>query len=392
MYSKALLLLLVSSVAKAQFTCTFSGAQDESGCVSTTDGANHCVWCELSSFGFCVSEEQAEAMEQKLPGVECDRYSDNDDDETPDDNDDDKAPDENDDDATPSDDSIPDDYWTCLQKKTAKECTDGCTWCDTKAGFGVCMTGPSAEWAAESDWFNCQTKDTTTTNTMLRATKYLENPYDSSCINAFLLDQTEEACVAATDETGTPCEWCTIAGMATVCLTAEQAAMGAPIGIACDVRKEKQQDDVAVQAADPFDTACALAYLQDKSKEGCENAKDSDGLPCIFCSLEGASLDVCLNEEQAQAAEQWGLDCGDDVEVKNDAKDPYDTACMLAYLQDQSKAGCVQAFDREGNPCEYCTLNGAFNVCLTLEQAQYGQQLGMTCDQTAQDNPVLASE
>lgn len=85
-------------------------------------------------------------MEANIPGIECDRYSSNDDDSTPSDDDaaptDDEAPT---DDVTPNptDDSLPDDYWTCLQKKDTKTCVaEGCTWCDTKGGFGLCMTGP----------------------------------------------------------------------------------------------------------------------------------------------------------------------------------------------------------------------------------------------------------
>lgn len=136
------LLLAASTTTQAQFSCTLT-AQDESGCLGTTaDDGKHCVWCAVSSFGFCVSEAQAESMEQNIPGVNCDRYSDNDDDAA---TDDDKAPPPNDDAApNPNDDSLPDNYWLCLKKKDSESCAkeEGCTWCDSKAGFGLCMTGP----------------------------------------------------------------------------------------------------------------------------------------------------------------------------------------------------------------------------------------------------------
>jgi hypothetical protein len=139
--------LLVASppaVVVAQFTCTMAGSKSEDACLGISDDSNdHCVWCTIanSGFGFCVSEAQAEAMEKSLPSVQCDRYSDTDD-ATPN-TDDDTAP-ETDDKVNPStDDQVPDNYWECLLKKTPVDCEKlGCTWCDTKGGYGLCLSGP----------------------------------------------------------------------------------------------------------------------------------------------------------------------------------------------------------------------------------------------------------
>ena len=124
--NKLLLWSFLAHAATAQFTCTLS-AGDENACLATTaDDNKHCVWCAVTSFGFCVSEKQAESMEANIPGVQCDRYS----------ADDDAAP-------APNDDALPDDYWLCLEKKDSKSCiAEGCTWCDSKGGFGLCLTGP----------------------------------------------------------------------------------------------------------------------------------------------------------------------------------------------------------------------------------------------------------
>jgi hypothetical protein len=74
-----LLLLSLASAVNSQFTCTIS-AQDDATCITTVgDDDDHCAWCSLSGFGFCVSETQAETFEQSIPGVDCDRYSGDDD-------------------------------------------------------------------------------------------------------------------------------------------------------------------------------------------------------------------------------------------------------------------------------------------------------------------------
>lgn len=137
-----LLLACLTLTAHGQFSCTLT-ATDEDGCLTTSaDDGGHCVWCAVSAYGFCVSETQAESMEANLPSVECDRYSGSDDDATPA-ADDDATPTTDDETPTPTDDALPPNYWECLEKKTSAACaSDGCTWCDSKGGFGLCMTGP----------------------------------------------------------------------------------------------------------------------------------------------------------------------------------------------------------------------------------------------------------
>ena len=131
-----LLLAAAATTTAGQFSCTLT-ATDEPSCLDTTsdDGSGHCVWCAVASFGFCVTENQAESFEQNIPGIACDRYSGNDDDEAA--TDDDATPTPNYDEApSPNDDALPDNYWLCLNKKSSDTClAEGCTWCDCKAGF-----------------------------------------------------------------------------------------------------------------------------------------------------------------------------------------------------------------------------------------------------------------
>jgi hypothetical protein len=265
-----------------------------------------------------------------------------------------------DDKVAPSDDVVPTDFWICLQKKSANDCSSAkCTWCDTKAWFGLCMDGPAAKSASSSDWFSCQNSSYSSWHSneipikynlrsKVTALDHIEDPYDSSCIAAFLKDQSESSCVAAMDESGQPCEWCNVAGMADVCLTAEQAEMGAPLGISCD---DSSTD--MITSRDPSDTSCLLAYVQNQTEEGCLAATDADGNECEYCSLQSAFV-LCLTQEQAGYAEQMGVTC--DTRGKEKVRDPYDTSCLLAFLQDQSKDACLAAQDAEGNACEFCSL------------------------------------
>ena len=91
---------------------------------ATAGDGSQCVWCSISTFGFCVSEDQAQTMKQQIPGLTCDDDDNgNDDDDVNPDDDDDVAPDD--------DDAVPDDYWSCMKDhSTSADCTAaGCVWC-----------------------------------------------------------------------------------------------------------------------------------------------------------------------------------------------------------------------------------------------------------------------
>jgi hypothetical protein len=319
----SLLLLLVSTPAvSAGFKCAFSGAKDRHKCLSTTDTSDddHCVWCVLGGSGFdvCVSEKQAESLEQKIPTLNCDRYTGSDDDSVnPTPKDDDKV--------TPTDDAVPDDFWSCLQKKASAECTQSnCTWCDTKGGFGVCMTGPAAESATNSSWFTCKTTTTTTETSSSRNDE---------------------------DVIGT--------------------AIATPSAI------EKRQYRKTIDANDPYDTTCLLAYLQDPSQDGCAAAQDNEGKQCEFCSLQG-SISLCLTNEQAEYGEQIGITCDSKKGIESNVGDVFDTTCMKAFFLGQN---CEESIDADGEPCQICyTPDGASEMCLTSTQGDMASQLGVWCD------------
>lgn len=255
--------------------------------------------------------------------------------------------------------------------------------------------------ANESEWFTCKKEFETL---MLRGQQQqqqqanIADPYDPMCALTYLQDQSEEACKNAVDADDNPCQYCTLQGGAFhLCLNAEQAEMGQQFGIECDAQEETEESEYFVNEddfpdmKDPYDPTCALAFLEDQTEEACKNAVDSDGNPCEFCTLQGA-LNLCLNEEQAQMGEQLGIECNrrDGLVEVSPVQDPYDPTCALAYLQDQSEEACKSAVDSDGNPCEYCTLQGAFNLCLNEEQAQMGEQMGIECE-TSTASAVVAT-
>jgi hypothetical protein len=86
-------------------------------------------------------------------------------------------------------------------------------------------------------------------------------------------------------------------------------------------------------------------------------------------------VDLCLNADQAKEAKD--MTC---TTAANSVQDPYDPSCALAYLQDPTEISCLQALDSDGNPCEYCTLQGMLNMCLNAEQAEMGIGMGISCD------------
>jgi hypothetical protein len=313
-------IILVSITAvSAGFKCAFSGAKDRHSCLSTTDASDddHCVWCGIGGSGFavCVSENQAEALEEKIPTLNCDRYTGSDDDSVnPTPPDDDKAP--------PTDDAVPDDFWSCLQKKSLGECKNSnCTWCDTKGGFGVCMTGPAAESASNSTWFTCKT-------------------------TATIINSNDEDSVD-TD-------------------------------VAFPNIRRQQQNGKIVDPNDPYDTSCLLAYLQDPSKDGCAAAQDNDGKQCEFCSLQG-SISLCLTNEQAEVGEQIGISCDSSKKgMESSVGDVFDSTCMKAFFLGQN---CEESLDADGEPCQICyTPDGASEMCLTSTQGDMASQLGVWCD------------
>lgn len=276
---------------RSPFSCVFSGATDQDSCFSQTDTDTNeeCVWCPLGAdnpLGVCVSEKQAEMIEQKIPNLTCSR--DKPSPPTPPSPPSPPSPSPPKTLAPTKTDNDPNHLlFKCLNTKSKGECISSknhCTWCDTKAGYGVCLAGSAAESAKHSDWYmKCtnhtsiedqesslssftivmedylmslfenvdktvddlnylrkqQTKSAANTDDEKKSSIAIAQKLitiDNSCMISYVNDQTEVGCTSSLDGTGHTCQWCSIAGMINICLTMEQATSNASnsLGIVCD--------------------------------------------------------------------------------------------------------------------------------------------------------------
>lgn len=233
-----------------QFSCTLSGGTDKETCDSSkSEDGSKCVWCAVTSYGVCVSDAIAQQMKQIVPTIDCDDDDGSDDDDkAPPSADDDKKdddstpPDDEDDEISPTDDTVPDDYWKCLTKYSAlKECTAAkCAWCESKAGFGICMDEKAGEHASESDWFEkCSMPDSEEEEEEIEnganddAGLGVEDPTDPSCVFVNINGGDESSCKSTKDAEGNSCEWCGLQSF-NVCLNADQANIAEQYGASCD--------------------------------------------------------------------------------------------------------------------------------------------------------------
>jgi len=321
------------------FSCSIEGASGQDACdASVAQDQSKCVWCTLQSFGVCVSETQAEAMKKAIPGLQCD-----------DDGSDDDTPAEDDDNANNDDDNR-DEYWECLKGHSDQDgCVSaGCEWCSTKAGYGVCLSKAAAEKVDKYDWFQCTTE---------MPFGGVSDPYDPKCLQV-TLQGDEATCESTTATDGNHCEWCNVAS-ANLCLSREQAEIAKQFG-----------GDCSAGIKDPYDPSCLVASLSG-DEAACESTVDSDGNACEWCSVN--SVNLCLNAEQAEVAEQLGGQCSTGHEIK----DKLDATCLQVTLQGDEGA-CAATVDVVGNRCEWCSV-ASINLCLTSEQADAAELVGGTC-------------
>merc|ERR1712078_544873 len=75
----------------------------------------------------------------------------------------------------------------------------------------------------------------------------------------------------------------------------------------CDASEEDEEGS-KTEVSDPADSSCLVVTIGG-DESSCKGTKDSDGKACDWCSFQGYG--VCMNEDQAQIAEQYGASCGD---------------------------------------------------------------------------------
>jgi len=373
-----------------QLACTFKGGSSQNTCDATaSEDGSACVWCNIATYGVCVSEAIATQMKQSVPGIDCDDNGSTDDDEVT--TDDDKAPD-GDDDVAPNDDDVPADYWNCIEKyATSDVCTAaGCAWCDSKGGHSICMDEESAKNFDEHSFYSC---------TMPSSFGFgfdslqVDDPSDPTCIAA-TIGGDESSCEATMDAEGNPCDWCSFQGY-DACLNVDQAQIAEQYGASCTDREQEEPDASEIEVndlSDPSDPTCVAATIGG-DESSCKATMDTEGKPCDWCSLQG--YDFCLNVDQAQIAEQYGVSCGarvkeeSEVEV-NDLSDPSDPTCVAATIGGD-ESSCKATMDAEGKHCDWCSFQG-YDFCMDADQAQIVEQYGASCgDRDSEANNISTS-
>ena len=274
---------------------TLAASQDVCDATKADDGSG-CVWCNVVTYGVCVTSDVAEQMKETIPGISCDDDGSDDDDNAP--SSDDGAP--ADDDTAPSDDSVPDDYWDCLEKySTSDACiAAGCGWCDNKGGYGVCFDVETAKDFEDSDWYTCTlpSLESEPLHDAKDESMNLFDPSDPSCL-VVSIGGDESTCKETTDVDGKPCEWCSFSGY-DFCVNVDQAQIVETYGADCGNGVEELPKEVEV--ADPSDPSCLVATLTG-DKSACKSTSDAEGHPCNWCQFQG--YEFCANDDQAQFVE-----------------------------------------------------------------------------------------
>ncbi len=249
---------------------------NKSSCKATLDASGDgCEWCSIGSYEFCFNVEQAQIAEQI--GGSCgetiikqpllDPY-----------------------DPSCFAVSLSGDEETCKQTQDG----DGvaCEWC-TIGTTQLCVNVEQAQ-IAEQVGASCGGDGL--------IDDFVLDPYDPSCI-AISLSGDESQCTEAKDAEGMSCEWCTM-GTTNLCLNGDQADIAQQVGASCEASRMDE---------DPYDPTCIAVTLQG-DESSCKATKDTDGNACEWCTV--GTTELCLNEEQAQIAEQVGGSCTTDQSSK----------------------------------------------------------------------------
>mmetsp|Transcript_21023 Transcript_21023/g.49623 ORF Transcript_21023/g.49623 Transcript_21023/m.49623 type:complete len:530 (+) Transcript_21023:71-1660(+) len=263
---------------------------------------------------------------------------------------------------------------------TASDDGSTCVWCSLST-YGVCVDESIAvQMKATIPGLSCDDGDDDDTPA---PSDDDDAPSDDSlpddywdCIKKF---DTKDGCL------GGGCAWCSNDFPYGVCMDAESAKnYDDHLFFTCDfpsLGTPVLEGKAAATVQDPKDLSCLIAS---SDQSNCEVTKDAVGQPCEWCSIQG--FPVCMTNDQARFAEEVGGSCGDrasnDLEVLDD---PYDPSCLfLTIMGDESS--CREATDVDGNPCEWCSLQG-IDVCANGDQADFVQEAGGSCSASEESTP-----
>lgn len=124
----------------------------------------------------------------------------------------------------------------------------------------------------------------------------------------------------------------------------------------------------------PSDTRCVVTDSATgvHRENVCASTVDQDGDACVWCPVGGLE-GLCLTQDQIDFAEEAGVHCGRTEE--------YPIHCALAGYAagDAGETVCKATHDDDTGRCAWCSSGGK-GLCLTEEQSQFAQKVGLACD------------
>eukprot|EP00565_Helicotheca_tamesis_P008421 CAMPEP_0185723216 /NCGR_PEP_ID=MMETSP1171-20130828/127_1 /TAXON_ID=374046 /ORGANISM="Helicotheca tamensis, Strain CCMP826" /LENGTH=193 /DNA_ID=CAMNT_0028390885 /DNA_START=73 /DNA_END=651 /DNA_ORIENTATION=+ len=155
---------------------------------------------------------------------------------------------------------------------------------------------------------------------------------DPSCFKAaWSADNAEEACANAVAQSGESCVWCSYLEDAVgACVSSDQSSILAEY-MHCG--EDKSRGSVEASAPSP-DVSCLMVNIEGADAQTCADTTSDSGDACSWCTMQGYG--ACVGPEMASwmkdNAGDYGVTCGDEVEVEASAPSP-DVSCLMVNIE-----------------------------------------------------------
>jgi len=273
-------------------------------------------------------------------------------------------------------------------RQTEDQDSKACVWCDATPDQGICLSADQAEIA---EAFGIQCSDSTDDEDKSEA---VEGLLDYTCLLTTVTGGTKDACTSTNDQDSDACVWCDASDDQGICLTKEQAEIAEQFGLPCGNDNEIKEDEVEVQSealTGLSDFSCLIATVTGGgTSDGCIQTEDQDTNSCVWCDAT-PDQGICLTKEQSEIAEVFGIQCSDSTndEDKNEAVEGLlDYTCLLATVTGGTKDACTATKDQDSDACVWCDASDDQGICLTKEQAEIAEQLGLSCSDVIENNTI----
>lgn len=209
---------------------------------------------------------------------------------------------------------------------------------------------------------------------------------------------SQDTCDATKSEDGSTCVWCSVASYG-VCVSGDIAAqMEQTIpGLTCDDGGD--DDDSTDDKAPPADKDDDVAPNDDGVPDDYWNCLEkydaSDGCKtagCAWCDNK-AGYGICMDEETAKTFDDsdWYSCAMPGVDSKaSPVNDANDLSCLVATASGDASV-CRETKDAEGEPCEWCTVQGV-EFCANSDQSPIAEVFGGSCNKKDEEVDEAVSD